>query len=258
MNARDHHAEAAAERSVWLNSEATAHEQLGLLPNHTEEERKKAVRDAFKRWHPDMPSGSKDVFICVQRAKTIINDTLSRDADAQRFAERHTERQREHERRTEGEVATRRHEQEDQMRAAGIYGGGHVKVKHSRLNAPTRQIAPWIVPAMTVLLISAAGAFVATRPRAVPPCATAQGPEMARALNVRDNLQETLEVSETAASALMTRLNSPGNRTAAQNDALLRQAREAFAQRDAQRRKLDIAERTILTLNCQSQTEPRQ
>lgn len=256
MNARIHHAGEAAERSVWLNPNATAHEQLGLLPNHTPEARTQAVRDALKRWHPDRPGGSTDIFLAVKQARAVINDTLLRDQDAERFAERRVEREREIERQKEGDVATQRHSREDALRAAGIYGGAHVTISDSRLNPSAHRIAPWLIPTLCVVLVSGAGAYIALKPKTQPPCATASSLEMQRALNRRDQLQEQLQTTETQTTAIMTRLNGPASQTRAENEQMLKDARDTFQRRDQQRAALKATEQTIRQLNCQPPTEP--
>jgi len=81
------------ERERWLDAEATAHEKLGLRPGHSLEERRKQVRAAITRWHPDK-GGDAAIFPMVIEARNTISDDHKRWMDDTLTRERVAKRSR--------------------------------------------------------------------------------------------------------------------------------------------------------------------
>ena len=96
---------------------ATLYEKLGVQPNATEDEIKRAYRKAAMRWHPDRNAGAEEAaraaFQDIKDAYSILSDRTQRQVYDAVFAEQMREWEEHHQRvereRAEREEAARLH-----------------------------------------------------------------------------------------------------------------------------------------------------
>jgi curved DNA-binding protein CbpA len=96
---------------------ATLYDKLGVQPNATEDEIKRAYRKAAMRWHPDRNAGAEDAaraaFQDIKDAYSILSDPSQRQVYDAVFAEQMREWEEHHQR-----VERERAEREEAARAA--------------------------------------------------------------------------------------------------------------------------------------------
>jgi curved DNA-binding protein CbpA len=96
---------------------ATLYEKLGVQPNATEDEIKRAYRKAAMRWHPDRNAGAEEAaraaFQDIKDAYSILSDRTQRQVYDAVFAEQMREWEEHHQR-----VERERAEREEAARAA--------------------------------------------------------------------------------------------------------------------------------------------
>jgi curved DNA-binding protein CbpA len=96
---------------------ATLYDKLGVQPNATEEEIKRAYRKAAMRWHPDRNAGAEEAaraaFQDIKDAYSILSDPTQRQVYDAVFAEQMREWEEHHQR-----VERERAEREEAARAA--------------------------------------------------------------------------------------------------------------------------------------------